>query len=81
VVYIRPWLGALAVLRGYVTPLQLERALQRQAHVPDRPIGRILMDMGVLGTADLEHLLRLQADIRAGVVPEDLKVYVQRDDE
>jgi hypothetical protein len=47
-------IGNLAILKGYATPEQVAVALRRQERLP---IGKILIEQGVLTEAQLEELL------------------------
>jgi tetratricopeptide (TPR) repeat protein len=58
----RDRLGALLVKKRLITSEQLEAAIAEQAARPDRRLGELLIERGVLARADLEHYIRLQIE-------------------
>src|SRR5277367_5310069 len=60
-------IGELLVSANIVRPEALLHAL-KEAKASSRPIGRVLMTMGVLKERDLEAALELQSMLREGLV-------------
>lgn len=54
-------IGQVLLDVGYISPLQLEEARERQAGTPGRRLGEILMELGYLSVAQLEKGLALQS--------------------
>ena len=54
-------IGKVLLDAGYISPLQLEEARDRQAGCPGRRLGEILMELGYLSGVQLEKGWALQA--------------------
>jgi two-component system, chemotaxis family, sensor kinase CheA len=63
-----PRLGDLLILRGLVTPAQVEAAIAAQRAGDARHLGEILVAHGVVDAADVFEALNAQSSARAGVI-------------
>ena len=57
----REHLGHFLVSHGYITEAQLSEAVRRQESQKTM-LGKVLVDMGLIGEEDLDHMLRLKAE-------------------
>ena len=59
-------LGRVAVAGKFVTMKQLSQATKHQAHVaPEKNLGEIFVELGLMDRPTLEHVLRLQREVAA----------------
>ena len=57
----REHLGHFLVSHGYISEAQLSEAVRRQESQKTM-LGKVLVDMGLIGEEDLDHMLRLKAE-------------------
>jgi len=57
----REHLGHFLVSHGYITEAQLAESVRRQ-EAQKTMLGKVLVDMGLIGEEDLDHMLRLKAE-------------------
>jgi hypothetical protein len=60
-----PRVGELLLGAGFVVPEAIQTALARQ-RLENRKLGELIVDLGMLDEADLEAVLAIQSDLRAG---------------
>ncbi len=58
----RDRLGDILVKGGLITAEQLQAAIDRQAHVRNKRLGELLVEMGSLSRPDLERYMRVQIE-------------------
>jgi tetratricopeptide (TPR) repeat protein len=58
----RDRLGDILVKNGLITADQLQAAIERQAHVRNKRLGELLVEMGALNRPDLERYMRVQIE-------------------
>jgi hypothetical protein len=60
-----PRVGELLLGAGFVVPEAIQTALARQ-RLENRKLGELIVELGMLDEADLEAVLAIQSDLRAG---------------